>query len=341
MKPLHTILLALACGFGGAAFAYLTLPGQDTPRVAVALPDNPDDERLARLENEIAGLNERLDNLATLPALPLPERRDTPESKVETELATEGAGNAQDNLRLKELSERLAEIENGEAAARALRDKAVIDLKSGDGRAQQEAARLLGQLAAGGDEASKKALREAMKSEDPDVREWAIEGLNGTGLVEFLPELKELMKDPAPDVREEVTQTLESMPAEVAGPLLVGMLNDPEPDVVVGAIEVLGDLKYAGAITDLLPLTRHANEEIAIEASIAMRRCGDSSAAESWVPTLGARLSGGNVDERRRAMRSLRQMGLESARAYFEQGLNDADPRVRRDAERGLRDLDE
>jgi HEAT repeat protein len=248
---------------------------------------------------------------------------------------------AGDAAKLEELSERLAELETGEAAARAMRDKAIFNLNNGGDREQEDAALLLGKLAAGGDEAAKKALREGMKSADPVVREWAIEALNGTGLVEFLPDLKALMNDPEPDVREEVTQTLASMPAGQAGPLLMAMLGDKEPDVLIGAIEVLGELEYKAAAVDLLPLTRHGDEQVALEAAIAMRHCGDSSAAENLVPTLGAKLGSTDSDERRRAVRTLRRISLESARPYLEQALNDADQRVRREAERALAELNE
>jgi HEAT repeat protein len=198
---------------------------------------------------------------------------------------------------------------------------------------------LLGELAAEGDEGAKKALRDAMKSKDAKVREWAVEALNDSGLVEFIPDLKALMKDGEPDVREEVTQTLAGMPADKAGPLLVSMLNDPNQDVVLGALEGIGGLEYKAAINDLIPLTRSGDERIAINAAIAMNDCGDSSAAENWVPTLGSRLNSTDVDTRRRAIRDLRHMGLESSRPYLEQAAKDEDGRVRHDAERALRHL--
>ena len=342
MKPIHTVLLCLACSFLAAGATYgLTQMSPQPPQQFSTAPKD-DSERVARLESEIGILNAKLNDLGKLQqdaprpdSAPAKPRTDPRKDDV---APTKASG---DTTKIDDLAERLKEIESGEAAARALRDKAVIDLNSGDDRKQEEAARLLGHLAKEGDEAAKKALREAMKSQDSTVREWAVEALNDTGLAEFMPELKLLMNDPEADVREEVTQTLESMPADEAGPLLISMLGDSEPDVLIGAIEVLGSLEYKAAINDLLPLTRNANEEVAISAAIAMSSCGDSSAAEIWVPTLGARLSNEDAGERRRAVRYLREMGLESSRTYLEQAKQDSDWRVRREAERALQELDE
>lgn len=342
MKPLPTALICLACSFAAAALAYVLFDANHKPLPAAQAPeDAAATARIGQLETDVSSLNSKVDELLKLRAEPAPLRpvADKPDATPgTTEVQPKAEG---DTAKLDALAERLAEIESGEAAAREMRAKAILDLHSDDEDKQEDAARLLGQLAVGGDKAAKQALRDAMKSEDATVREWAIEALNDSGLVEFLPDLKALMNDPEPDVREEVTQTLASMPADQAGPLLVSMLTDAEPDVLLGAIEVLGDLEYKAAIADLLPLTRHSNEEIAIEAAVAMQRCGDPSAAETWVPTLGARLASADVEERRRAIRYLRSIGLESARVYFEQALKDSDQRVRRDAERALRDLNE
>jgi HEAT repeat protein len=341
MKPVYAAILCMACGFAGAGLVYLLQSTQPQQKQVATAPAD-DDARVARLEDEVSSLNAKIDDLLKLRAEP----RSTPDSRKpdKTDAAPKDDATpkvADDTAKLKELSERLADLETGEAAARAMREKAIFNLNNGGEQEQEDAAMLLGKLAAGGDEAAKKALRDAMKSTDPVVREWAIEALNDTGLVEFLPELKALMNDPEPDVREEITQTLASMPADQAGPLLMAMLGDKEPDVLVGAIEVLGELEYKAAAADLLPLTRHADEEVALEAAIAMRHCGDSSAAENLVPTLGAKLSSTDADERRRTVRTLRRISLESARPYLEQALNDADQRVRREAERALAELNE
>ncbi|MCB9893486.1 MAG: HEAT repeat domain-containing protein [Planctomycetes bacterium] len=340
MKPLHTALLCLACSFLAAGATYALTQLSPQPTQPVTTPPKDESARIAQLESELGAIHARLDELGKLQPevryLPAPkdgkstsESREKVNAKVDEKLDPE---------RVNELSERLAEIEKREAAELALY---VEQLKNGNGREQEAAAAYLGKEAAKGNEAAKQALRDAMKSEDADVREWAIEALNGTGLVEFLPDLKALMNDPAPDVREEITQTLESMPADQAGPLLVGMLGDSEPDVLIGAIEVLGSLEYKAAINDLLPLSRHENEEVALSAAIALNSCGDSSAAENWVPTLGARLSNDDAGERRRAVRYMREMGLESTRTYLEQAKQDSDWRVRREAERALQELDE
>jgi HEAT repeat protein len=344
MKPLPTILLCLACSFGSAGLVYALLqynrPEPKPPTLASSQPSETEDaseERIRTLEDKVDALNARLTEAENMKPTTIVRHETVAPEKTEANGDDATAGKAGlDPSELSELNKRLKDIESGESAARALRDKAILELNNGNGRAQRDAARLLGKLAAGGDEAAKKALRDAMRSEDADVREWAVEALDDTKLIEFLPDLKALMNDPAPGVREEVTQTLESMPAEKAGPLLVEMLKDKDNEVLMGAIDAIGDAGYKAGINDLLPLTRSADEKVAIAAAVAMRQCGDASVAETWVPTLGARLSSKDVNERRRAVRNLRNLRVESARTYFEQALKDKDWRVRRDAQRGL-----
>lgn len=237
-----------------------------------------------------------------------------------------------------QLGERLKELEQGEAAARTLRRQAVVDLEAG-GRRRREAAELLGALARAGDKQAMEALLEAARHENPEVREEAIEGLGESGRAELLPALEQARNDKNPEVREEVAEALRSMPGEQAGPLLRGMLYDENPGVVREAVQSITRLGYADATGELRDLARHRNERVALEAAIALSRFGDRAAAEAWMPKLATRMKSESSRDRARALRAMREMGLESARTHYEQALKDESRRVRREAQRALREL--
>jgi HEAT repeat protein len=341
MKPPAVGLLCLACCLLSAGTAYLLFTTlHQTPKPTVARPadDRATTERIAQLEKQIDDLRSQIAELRKLPVPVVhapPEVRPEPKPTLDEIAPSAAEGPA----KLDKPAE--PEIEKTDAAANAVRDKAVQDLASTNGRDRRAAGELLGTLAKAGDETAKQALLDALKSENPDVREAALEGIGNSELAEFMPALKEMLADTDADVREQLAQTLSDMPAAEAGPVLISMLTDTEPDVLREVADALGDFKYAAAAADLLPLTRHANEEVAIEASIAMRKLGDPSAAEAWVPTLGSRLNSTDVEARRNAAEALRRIGLETTRPYLEQAVQDTDERVRREAQRGLDDLND
>ncbi|MCA8915123.1 MAG: HEAT repeat domain-containing protein [Planctomycetes bacterium] len=345
MKPAAVALLCAACSLLSAAaayFVYSSMHEEPRPAPAVApLEDSATVDRLAQLESELAKLKDDLATLrsrpATGPVKPVAESP-APDPTMEEEAEPEDSGDAEAELQ-KRIEAILAERDKDTEAARNLLEQTNSDLTGKDGGKRREAAELLAALAQSGDASAKEALLAALQSTDPDVREDVLAALGKLGMEEFLPVLQEAATDEAPGVRAEVAAALGKLPADQAGPMLVSMLADADAKVLRKAADSLGDLKYEPASRDLQLLSRHEDERVAIEAAVALRRIGDSNAAESWVPTLGGRLLSSSATERREAVKQLRRMKLESARPYLEQALNDENEAVRKEAKKGLKDL--
>lgn len=347
MKPTSIGLLCLACCLASVAAAYFVFEILHEPparSTSAGTQDSLDQDRAADLQAEINALREEVTRLRNdRPAIirvPDDDGDAGPVSADDDSVDTGGTvlsnGDAAD---LNELIERMAKIESGESAARTLRERAIMELNSDDRGAQNRASVLLAELAKAGDEMAQKALRDAAKSDNPTVRDEAIEAMGRTGMVEFLPALIEAADDEVTHVRDEAAESLRKLPVDKAGPVLVDMLDDTETRVLREAIDAIGDMGYEDGAPGLRSLTSHQDEGIAIEAALALKKLGDPSGAESWVPTFGMRLNSTDTGERRTAIRNLRRLRLESARPYLEQALNDADSRVRRDAQRALNDL--
>ncbi|MCB9893485.1 MAG: HEAT repeat domain-containing protein [Planctomycetes bacterium] len=346
MKPAAVAFLCLACSLLSAAVAYgIYTTMREEPRpapVAAPLDDSATQDRVAQLEDELAKVKDELSVLRNRPAhAPARSEPEVPApSRTVIEEESEQEDNAASEAELqKRIEAILAERDKDTEAARNLLEQNKSDLTGSDSDKRREAAGLLAALAQQGDDSAKEALLAALKSTDPEVREDVLEALGKLGMAEFLPVLQEAATDEAPGVRAEVAAALGKLPAEQAGPLLVSMLADADAKVLRKAADSLGDLKYEPATRDLQLLTRHEDERVAIEAAVALRRIGDTNAAESWVPTLGGRLLSSDATERREAVKQLRRMKLESARPYLEQALNDENEAVRKEAKKGLKDL--
>ena len=348
MKPANVALLCLGCCLASVVAAYAVFVGlHEAPakHVAFAPDDSIERERVSVLERQVSDLRDEIARLDRQDPLPGPTGDAGPIQPVSTKPVTSSpaaqpATGQPGDVTLADLSDRIAEIETGEAAARTVRDKAILELNGQDRNARNAASNLLVQFAKAGDKLAQKALTEAARSEDPSVRNEAIEAMGKTGMVEFLPALMAAADDELVTIRDEVAEALRRMPADQAGPHLVSMLKDPNSRVLLEAMDAIADLNYAEGQAALRELTSHQDEPVAIDAALALKRLGDPGGAEGWVPTLGFRLSSTDVSERRVAMQYLRRLKMESSRTYLQQALSDTDSRVRRDAQRAINELD-
>ncbi|MBK9974744.1 MAG: HEAT repeat domain-containing protein [Planctomycetes bacterium] len=344
MKPQVFLVAAVAALIAGAAGMFVAhhhwpaeAPPVPRPQLAQTPVEAEPDPEVARLRaqvNQLQGENRdlRAEN-GTLRNLPPKPATDSGPTKPAVETpATKPV--TQDKPPV--------ETEPGaEAAAKALRDQAINDLQ--DSNKSGDAAQLLAALAAKGDAEAGKALMAILKGENEDAKENVIEALDDNGIAnrdDFAAAIQSLMTDPSAKVRGEVAQALSTLPAEVSGPLLVTMLQDTDPRVIRKALDSLGDLKYEGARADLLPLTRHADEGVAFEASLALHRLGDSSAIEAYVPVYGARTRSADSRQRLEAVKGLRRIKLESTRGYLEPLQEDPDKDVAKEARKAIKDLD-
>jgi HEAT repeat protein len=226
------------------------------------------------------------------------------------------------------------------AAIKATRDAAIAAFHGKDEGAADDAMKLLANLAKNGDGEARKVLLEALKSENPYMRELAVEAVGIMANPDDLPLLEAALKDAVPKVRQEAVDWIGNYPPEKSGPILVALLTDADARVVRTAADRLGDMKYEAAKPDLIRLAGGNDESVAVEAAIALRRMGDTAAAEILVPTWGAKSKSPDARERENAVKQLRRLRLESTRVYLEAMLNDENPRVRDEAKKALKQLD-
>ncbi len=351
MKASSLLLVCVACAIGAGVAAALLLETLHQPaQSAIAQPAPPPnhDKEIADLRGEIAQLRAELSELKAQPRahrqpsvpVPAPAPGNGPAAGNAAENTEETPEeNAEAEPEDPALKKNLEDIKSGQIDVKALRDQAVADMASQNEGKRDAALELLIALAQRGDTDANTALLHALKSEDADLRQELIDKLGESESGQFLPVIETAMADPDAKVRAEVAGALGKMPADLAGPLLIKLLADTEIDVLRKAADSLGDLKYQPALADLQRLSRHTDEGVAVEAAVSMARLGDTSAAEGWVSTIGARLTSNDVRERRNAVKTLRRFKLESTRPYLEQALNDEDSNVRNEAQKGLKAL--
>ncbi len=211
MKPLTVAMLCAACCFGaaGASFLLFQTLHDDRQRAPSPVPiaaDNDEytpagDTGVDALRLEIDDLRREIENLKYR-SEKLENREPGP--AVDADMDGDAADEPVAASRLEELQDRLEAVERESASSGAMRQSAQIDLTDGNRRERRDAAELLGMLAKGGDEGAKQALLDALNSDNPQVREEALEGISKSGLPEFIPALKDAMNDENDGVRQEV-----------------------------------------------------------------------------------------------------------------------------------------
>jgi len=347
MKPQTFLVAALAAAIAGLGGYFIAenQHGQASTsqptKAAVSFENPAPDPELARLRARVAELEADSQSSNVWYSAKQAEVEDLREqlAKAQAEAAKaeaaapENAPTGQDKPP--------TEIPSDATALKAMRDGAVADMADPD--KMSEASQLLAALAAKGDTEAGKALMEILKGDNPDAKEAIVEALDDQGLMgteQFAGAVQALMTDADPNVRAEVAQALSKMPPEIAGPLVQGMLADPDAKVLRKAADSLGDMKYAAASNDLIPLTRHADQSVAWEAAFALHKMGDSTYVEAYVPVYGNKTRSADARERLEATKQLRRLKLESSRTWLEPLLNDPDPSVVKEAQKAIKDLD-
>lgn len=339
MKTLPVLVVGLICALIAGSAMWFALQGSrvNTPRQSAQESAGVSDElqtrnealraEKERLERENAQLKRDLDARKTDAAKPVESSADKPPTDTNAMPAAEPATKP-------------AEPAPESAAMKATLEAAIADFLGKDEGAADDAMKLLANLAKNGDAEARKVLLEALKSENPYMRELAVEAIGIMANPDDLPLLEAALKDSESKVREEAVDWIGNYPAEKSGPILTALLTDADARVVRKAADRLGDLKWEGAKPDLIRLAAGNDENVAIEAAIALRRMGDTSAAETHVPTWGAKSKSTDSRERENAVKQLRRLRLESTRTYLEALLNDENAKVRDEAKKALKQLD-
>lgn len=344
MKPQTFLVAALAAAIAGAA-GFFVASDQNRPapsQSATAAPETPaPDPQIAALRKQVSDLTTERDRLNTELGTARAEAAKAEQDRDRAIAEAAKATPAQPETAPTGQDKPPTELPADAAALKAMRDGALADMADPD--KSSEASQLLAALAAKGDAEAGKALMELLKGDNAHMKEDIVEALDDQGLMgteQFAGAVQALMTDPNPSVRAEVAQALSKMPAEIAGPLVQGMLADPDAKVLRKAADSLGDMKYAAASNDLIPLTRHADQSVAWEAAFALHRMGDSTYVEAYVPVYGGKTRSADAKERLEATKQLRKLKLESTRSWLEPLLNDPDPSVVKEATKAIKDLD-
>lgn len=163
-----------------------------------------------------------------------------------------------------------------------------------DAHANQDAARLIGEIRASSSESGFVVRHQAV---------WALGRLRAVGSVPLLGEL--LAGDPSPEVRSTSARALGRIRKELATPALVAALDD-ESELVRGHVAaVLGEVGDPVAVGPLVQRLRDESPNVRDSAAISLGKLGDPAALVSLVglrQTLGWRES----KHVRRAIRRLR-----------------------------------
>lgn len=322
------LVVAVAASVATSILLAPSAPSPAPPVVQEASPDNS--AEVAALRDEVTSLRRELSRPqpAIQPAPVTPQAQPAPAPVVND--STQKPAESED------LAARVEALEQKSEAARILCLEASLELRSPDGGTRNNAARLLAEFAKRGDPEAKALLLAALGDADTNVVRAVVNAVGNARLDEFAGSLGALVTHADRNVRMDVARALGKMPAEEAGAALALMLADADSTVVRRAIGGISALEYQDARSGLAALATHKDPNVSIEAALALKRMGDNSMAESLVTTFGAPIYNGDVGARRTAVNRLRTLNVPGARPYFTHALNDADARVKRDAQRGL-----
>lgn len=288
-------------------------------------------------------------------------------------------GSASPEIRLVRLESRMNDLElrfraSGEDPV--LRGHTYLESESE--RLRRQGINLLERFARSDPEA-RRAIRGMLSDPDAGVREDAVEALARARDQEAVPEILNLIGDPNVRVREEALDAVDDILEEGGDPAMVAAavervlpsLTDEASDVRETAAETAGDLRAREAVPDLLRLLGDQDEGVRRNAIEALGEIGDGAATpalrelyaktEGWDRIRIARslqqlgdgsamaaestrfrevaLTSQDARARERAVEFLAENAVQANRDVLERALQDPNPRVRREAEQGMRRL--
>jgi HEAT repeat protein len=115
-----------------------------------------------------------------------------------------------------------------------------------------------------------RSLMLAVTDDDPEVRMLAADALGRTGIPEAADALLSLLQDPDLWVRAAAARGLGRTGGEAAAQVLAGHLSTARDIFLLAIVEVLGSVRPAGALEQLLPLTGHEDPEVRKTVLIAL-----------------------------------------------------------------------
>jgi beta-lactamase regulating signal transducer with metallopeptidase domain len=169
----------------------------------------------------------------------------------------------------------------------------------------------------------------ALKDSSAQVRHQAAFNLGQLGDPRAIPPLTAALKDADADVRQQSVFALGQLHAKEAVPALTAALKDENADVRQQAAFALGQLGDRSAVQPLLGALKDTDADVRQQAAFALGQVGDTTA----VPALVQALSDEKSDVRQQAAFALAQVGDASAvDALTNAMMKDQDPEVRQQA---------
>jgi HEAT repeat protein len=187
-----------------------------------------------------------------------------------------------------------------------------------------------------GDPEALNAIVLALRDADPKVRRKSVNVIGKLRDDQLVEHLALLLDDPEPRVRKELRRTVDKLSGPYAEPMLMALLEDPDPDIVTDAIKSLGSGGYRRARPAVASLVESDDLEWIAAAGVALRKLGDDRGADHAMSIVAKQLDSSNPKDRRWAVKRIQSIGGGSANAYLEKGMQDSDPKVRKEAKKAL-----
>jgi HEAT repeat protein/beta-lactamase regulating signal transducer with metallopeptidase domain len=170
----------------------------------------------------------------------------------------------------------------------------------------------------------------ALKDTDPELRQQAAFSLGELDDPRAVGPLTAALKDSVADVRQQAAFALGQLHAKDAVPALAGALKDEGADVREQAAFALGQIGDASAVQPLVAALKDADEDVREQAAFALGQIGDPSALPGLIQALS---SDQKADVREQAAFALSQLGdARAVDALTTAMQKDADPEVRQQA---------
>jgi HEAT repeat protein/beta-lactamase regulating signal transducer with metallopeptidase domain len=170
----------------------------------------------------------------------------------------------------------------------------------------------------------------ALKDTDPEVRHQAAFSLGQLDDPRAVGPLAAALKDSAADVRQQAAFALGQLHAKDSVPALAGALKDEGADVREQAAFALGQIGDTSAVQPLVAALKDADEDVREQAAFALGQIGDRSAMPGLMQALS---SDQKADVREQAAFALSQLGDAGAVDALTTAMQkDADPDVRQQA---------
>ncbi len=173
-----------------------------------------------------------------------------------------------------------------------------------------------------------RALAEAMKDPDLEVRRAAIRSLSRFHDRSTLPAFREAIRDADAEVRATAIHAVAEMKDRGAGDAVLAALRDESPEVRHAAAEAIAELKPAGAREPLLAALRDPNPEVRAHVVGALAQLKDPAALEG----LTTALRDPKADVRARAIEAIVELEVSTAPAALLEALRDPSAEVRHQA---------